>query len=45
MVERGDIFELSYDNPMGINSKGKGLNTLKVVIDDKGNVITAFPKK
>ena len=41
----GYIFELSYDNPIGINSKGKGLNTLKVAIDDKGNVITAFPKK
>lgn len=41
----GYIFESSYDNPIGINGKGKELNTLKVAIDKNGNVITAFPKK
>lgn len=41
----GYIFEQTFANPIGINSKGKPLDTLKVVIDEFGNVITAFPKK
>lgn len=40
----GYIFEKTFKNPIGTNSKGKPVNTLKVVIDSKGNVITAFPK-
>lgn len=32
-------------NPIGTSSKGKPLYTLKVVVDEAGNVITAFPKK
>lgn len=41
----GYIFEQTFTNPIGTNSKGKPLYTLKVVIDEDGNVITAFPKK
>ena len=41
----GYIFEYTYHSPIGINSKGKPINTIKVVIDKSGNVITAFPKK
>lgn len=41
----GYIFEQTFSNPIGTNSKGKTLYTLKVVIDEAGNVITAFPKK
>ena len=41
----GYIFEQTFTNPIGTNSKGKPLYTLKVVIDESGNVITAFPKK
>ena len=41
----GYIFEQTFTNPIGTNSKGKPLYTLKVVIDEAGNVITAFPKK
>ena len=39
------IFEQTFSNPIGTNSKGKPLYTLKVVIDEAGNVITAFPQK
>jgi hypothetical protein len=42
---KGYIFEQTFNNPIGTSSKGKLLYTLKVVIDDVGNVITAFPKK
>lgn len=31
-------------NIVGKSSKGKALYTLKVIIDDMGNVVTAFPK-
>lgn len=31
--------------PIGTSNKGKPLYTLKVVVDEAGNVITAFPKK
>ena len=41
----GYIFEQTFSNPIGTNSKGKPLYTLKVVIDEARNVITAFPKK
>ena len=41
----GYIFEQTFSNPIGTNSKGKPLYNLKVVIDEAGNVITAFPKK
>jgi hypothetical protein len=41
----GYIFEQTFENSIGVNSKGKLLYTLKVVIDEYGNVITAFPKK
>jgi len=41
----GYIFERLFSNPIGTSSKGKPLYTLKVVIDEVGNVITAFPKK
>ena len=41
----GYIFEQTFTNPIGTNSKGKPLYTIKVVIDGFGNVVTAFPKK
>ena len=41
----GYIFEQTFTNPIGTSSNGKPLYTLKVVIDEAGNVITAFPKK
>jgi len=41
----GYIFEHTYDNPIGVNPKGKPLDIIKVVIDESGNVVTAFPKK
>ena len=41
----GYIFEQTFANPIGTSSKGKPLYTLKVVVDEAGNVITAFPKK
>lgn len=40
----GFIFEQTFTSPIGVNSKGSLLYTLKVVIDESGNVITAFPK-
>lgn len=39
------IFEQTFSNTIGTSSSGKPLYTLKVVIDENGNVITAFPKK
>ncbi|SCZ81457.1 DUF6531 domain-containing protein, partial [Pseudobutyrivibrio xylanivorans] len=41
----GYIFEQTFTNSIGTSSNGKSLNTLKVVMDGSGNVITAFPKK
>ena len=41
----GYIFEQTFKDAIGVNSKGKPIYTLKVVIDESGNVITAFPKK
>ena len=42
---RGYIFEYTSPDPIGTNPKGKPINTIKVVIDELGNVVTAFPKK
>ena len=41
----GYIFEQTFKDAIGVNSKGKPIYTLKVVIDEGGSVITAFPKK
>lgn len=41
----GTIFEHTFDKPIGTNPKGKPINTIKVVIDESGNVVTAFPQK
>ncbi|MGF7044879.1 hypothetical protein M2142_001866, partial [Fusobacterium sp. PH5-29] len=41
----GYIFEYTYSNSIGINTKGKPINTIKVVVDPNGNITTAFPKK
>jgi hypothetical protein len=40
----GFIFEQTFKDAIGVNSKGKLIYTLKVVIDESGNIITAFPK-
>ncbi|MDB2154105.1 hypothetical protein [Clostridium butyricum] len=40
----GYIFEQTFKDAIGVNSKRKSIYTLKVVIDESGNVITAFPK-
>mgnify|MGYP004492296117 CR=1 FL=1 len=41
----GYIFEQTFSYAIGKNSKGKDLYTIKVVIDEYGNVVTAFPIK
>lgn len=41
----GYIFEQTFIDPIGTSNKGKPLYTIKVVIDEYGNVVTAFPKK
>lgn len=41
----GYIFKQTFDNAIGTKSNGQLLYTLKVVIDESGNVITAFPIK
>lgn len=41
----GYIFEQTFIKGIGTNSKGKVLYTMKVVIDEIGNVVTAFPIK
>jgi hypothetical protein len=41
----GFIFERTYITPIGTDKNGSLLYTIKVVIDDYGNVITAFPVK
>lgn len=38
----GYIFEQIFINPIGTNSKGKSLYTMKVVIDVLENVVSAF---
>lgn len=39
------VFEQTFSNPVGVNTRGKAVYTLRVVIDELGNVITAFPVK
>ena len=41
----GYIFEQTFSYQIGTNSRGNPLYTIKVVIDELGNVVTAFPKK
>ncbi len=42
---RGYIFEVTYRTKIGISPERKPLKTLRVVIDEGGRVITAFPVK
>jgi hypothetical protein len=42
---RGYIFEVTYHKKIGISPEKKPLKTLRVVIDEAGRVITAFPVK
>lgn len=42
---RGFIFEVTYRTKIGISPEKKPLKTLRVVIDEAGRVITAFPVK
>lgn len=53
-VSEAEVFDLAdnytlsdntFTNPIGTNNKGKTLYTLKVVVDETGNVVTAYPKK
>lgn len=39
----GRIIIKSYPYTIGFNAKGKPLNAIKVVLDEYGNVITAYP--
>lgn len=41
----GWIFEKTFSNPIGTNPRGRLINTLKVVINEFGEVVTAFPKR
>jgi RHS repeat-associated protein len=41
----GYIFQKNYDSPIGVNKFNDPVSTLKVVLDEGGNVITAFPIK
>jgi peptidoglycan hydrolase-like protein with peptidoglycan-binding domain len=41
----GYIFEKKYSYQIGVDKKGNPLYTLKVVINEAGEVVTAFPKK
>ena len=45
MGRSGYIFEQTFNNLIGIDKKGRSLSTIKVVIDEIGNVVTAFPIK
>ena len=42
---RGYIVERQFKENIGVDPKGKPLNVLRVIIDEKGNVITAFPSR
>lgn len=42
---RGYIFEVTYRKKIGVSPERKSLRTLRVVIDEAGRVITAFPVK
>ncbi|KAB1438075.1 hypothetical protein [Candidatus Galacturonibacter soehngenii] len=39
------LIEYTYKNAIGKNSNGKPVNTIRVVVDKFGNVITAYPRK
>ena len=41
----GYIFEKNFQSPIGVDPYGRDVNVLKVVMNDNGKVITAFPKK
>ena len=41
---KGTIYEQSYSNPIGTNCKGKPASTLKVIVGEDENVVTAFPQ-
>jgi len=41
----GYIFEVTYHRKIGISPEKKPLKTLRVVIDEAGRVVTAFPVK
>lgn len=41
---KGTIYEQSYSNPIGTNCKGNPASTLKVIVGEDENVVTAFPK-
>lgn len=40
----GYIFQKNYDQPIGYSGSGRPLYTLKVVVNEAGEVITAYPK-
>ena len=39
------IIEYTYKNPIGTNSNGKLINTIRVIVDALSRVITAYPVK
>lgn len=41
----GYIFEYTYETAIGVNQRGNPVNTIRVVIDEIGNVITEYPIK
>lgn len=41
----GYVFEVTYHRKIGVSSERKPLKTLRVVIDEAGRVVTAFPVK
>ena len=42
----GDRFvhEKEFNKVMGVDAKGKKLYKIRVVVDKKGNLVTAFPQ-
>ncbi|MBK1809992.1 RHS repeat-associated core domain-containing protein [Clostridium sp. YIM B02505] len=40
----GYIVEHTFDNIIGYNNKGRGVYTMKAVIDEVGKIVTVFPK-
>ncbi len=42
---RGFLFEITYRTRIGISPERKPLRTMRVVIDEAGRVVTAFPVK
>ena len=41
---KGTIYEQSYSRPIGTNCKGKPASTLKIIVGEDENVVTAFPQ-